>query len=75
MLNVMWWKTACLKLTGSIPLTTLVDTVNITAYAGAVWGEYDLSGRDYCITWSVESSGDFDEWLEEQGYRRKSGDD
>ncbi|MCF7810925.1 hypothetical protein K9N50_08040 [bacterium] len=56
----------------SIPLTTLVDTVTVIAYAGAVWGEHDLSNRDYCLAWSVESSCDFDEWLENQGYRRKT---
>jgi len=59
----------------SVPLTTFEDTVNVAAYAGAIWGEYDLSGRDYCLAWSVQSSVNFDEWLESQGYRRKVEDD
>ncbi|NQU05888.1 MAG: hypothetical protein HQ568_07330 [Calditrichaeota bacterium] len=59
----------------SIPLTTLEDTLTIVAYAGAIWGEYDLSGREYCLAWSAQSSVNFDEWLENQGYRRKTEDD
>lgn len=46
------------------------DSSLVMAYAGAIWGEHDLSGRDYCIAWGVGSSDEFDEWLEEQGYRR-----
>ncbi len=59
----------------SIELTTLEDTTKVVAYAGAIWGEHDLSGRDYCIAWQVVTDGDFDEWLAEQGYRRFTADE
>jgi len=50
------------------------DSTQVVAYAGAIWGSHDLSGRDYCIAWVVRPSDDFDDWLNEQGYRRKPGE-
>ncbi len=47
------------------------DSTQVIAYAGAIWGSHDLSGRDYCIAWTVRPSDEFDDWLNEQGYRRK----
>lgn len=58
-----------------IPLTSLEDTLTVVAYAGAVWGEHDLSGREYCIAWLVRPADEFDEWLVEQGYQKKVDDD
>jgi len=54
----------------TIPLCTLSDTTQIAAYAGAVWGEHDLSGRSYCLAWTVSSAGEFDQFLMAHGYRR-----
>lgn len=46
--------------------------VDSDCYAGAIWGEHDLSGRDYCVAFSDPlPSGDFDEWLAVNGYRCK----
>jgi len=56
----------------TLPLVALEgDSTEVLAYAGAVWGEYDLSGRDYCIAWTVLPSDQFDEWLADQDYRRQ----
>ena len=56
----------------TVPLVALEgDSAEVLAYAGAVWGEHDLSGRDYCIAWTVLPSNQFDDWLADQGYRRQ----
>lgn len=54
----------------TIQLCTLSDTTQIAAYAGAVWGEHDLSGRSYCLAWAVSSADEFDQFLMAHGYRR-----
>ncbi len=53
----------------SIPLVEIGGDDTIVAYAGALWGEYDLSGRDYCIVWEVRPSNEFNAWLTGKGYR------
>ncbi len=53
----------------TVQLCTLADTTTVVAYAGAIWGEYDLSDRLYCIACSTGSGMDFDEFLEVNGYR------
>ena len=53
----------------SIPLVKIGgDPDEIVAYAGAIWGEHNLSGRDYCIAWEVCPSSEFHTWLSEEGY-------
>jgi len=55
-----------------VPLVALDgDSAQVVAYAGAVWGSHDLSGREYCLAWAVRTSDEFVDWLNEQGYRRK----
>ena len=54
----------------TIPICAISDTTQVAAYAGAVWGEYDLSGRGYCLAWAVGSADEFDDFLADNGYQR-----
>lgn len=53
----------------TVQLCTLEDTTTVAAYGGAIWGEYDLSERPYCIACSTGSGMDFGEFLEANGCR------
>ncbi|NQT34721.1 hypothetical protein HQ587_05985 [bacterium] len=60
----------------SIPLVRLDGNPDeIVAYGGAIWGEYDLTDRDYCIAWEVRPSSEFHTWLSEKGYQIKPEED
>ena len=54
----------------TVPLCTTADTLTIAAYAGAVWGKYDLSDREDCLSWEAGTPEQFDEFLARNGYRR-----
>ena len=59
----------------TIPLCTVQDTTQVAAYAGAVWGEYDLSAREDCTAWCVASSAQLDSFLTANNYRRMPAQD
>ncbi len=45
------------------------------AYAGAAWGEHNLSNRSYCIVWEIRSSGELEAFLADYSYERVVGEE